>query len=190
MTNRDQCAILSLVGIVLVYTSVLIEGCGQPTYYSQPQPVVVQSAPVAVTPAQDYTIITDPNTGVQNAVFYDNGTQMMLELSLFNSMMNMGGYPYVIGHYHTYHYYRYNSSAYGGWRSQPQHYSTYTPSGSGGFRSTGNTPVYRQTRPTAPVLRQTVVPSNTFRPTTTSTPARTFQRASAPSINRGGFRKH
>lgn len=168
--------------------AMLLVACGQPTYYSQPQPVVVQSAPVAVTPAQDYTIITDPNTGIQNAVFYDNGTQMMLELSLFNSMMNMGGYPYVIGHYHTYHYYRYNPSVYRSWRSTPQHYSTYTPSGSGGFRATGNTPVYRQTRSVAPVLRQTsIVPSNTFRP---SAPARTFQKGSAPAINRGGFRKH
>lgn len=182
MSNRKQCLYLSILGL-LVVCSCQILSCQQPVAYVQPVAVgQVQS----VAPQQQYQIIQDPNTGIQQAVFYDNGVQMMLELSLFNSMMNSGGYGYVIHHYHDYPSYRtYNSRSYSSWRTVSRgSYNTYKPAGS--LRSTGGSvPAFRNT--STPAYRSTSTP--TFR-SSASTPA--FRSSSTPSRSSSGgsFRRH
>lgn len=149
---------------VLVFLSCLLVSCGQPVqYYAQPAPVVVQQQ---VAPQQQYTIIQDPNTGLQNAVFYDNGVQMMVELSIFNGWMSNGGYPYVINHYHSYApCVRYNSGTYSRWRTVSSGtYNSYKPSN---FRATGGGATFRPvTNTPKPVFRNTTAPTSTFRPST------------------------
>src|ERR1700751_4213909 len=110
---------VSIIGIVALGLAILysIFGCGQPVVYTQ---LVVQPVQQVVQP--QYDIIQDPNTGVQYSVFYDNGIQQMVELSLFNSWMNTGGYTYVIHHYHDNpsYYRRYDSRAYSSYRRLPR----------------------------------------------------------------------
>lgn len=135
---------------------VLLVSCGQPTTYVQPvqQPVVVQQA------QPQYQVIQDPTTGVQQAVFYDNGVQMMMELALFNSMLNSGGYSYVIHHYHDNprYYRRYDSRTYSRWR-----------------------PVTNYARPTTTFRNTNPANQSTFRQTTPVSQPRTNFRATSPS---------
>lgn len=155
-----------------------IFGCGQPTYYSTPTPVVVQQ------PAQQYQIIQDPNTGMQYATFYDGGVQMMIDIATWNSWYALGGYSYVVNHYHSYpRCIRYNSTVYGRYTTVSRgSYNTYRPSG--GFRSTGNTPAFRSTSPSrAPTFRSTTIQQSrpAFRSSSGFTPSRS---------STGGFRRH
>lgn len=164
--------------IVLLYVlSFTIQSCGQPTYYPQPvaQPVVVQQ-PVQ----QEYQVIQGPD-GMQQAVFYDNGLQYVVALSLFNSWMNMGGYGYVIHHYHDNpsYWHRYDRS-YSSYRTVSRgSYNNYkAPSG---FRSNGasSNPTFRNTSPQAQ-------PSG-FRSSGQSTQGSSFRNTS-PAPTRSGFR--
>lgn len=152
--------------VALVCCSLLFS-CGQPVVYTQPvqQPVVVQ------TQQPQYQVIQDPNTGAQYSVFYDNGIQQMVELSLFMSWMRQpGGFTYVIHHYHDNpsYYRRYDRTRYSSWKS------TSSPA----FRSTTSpparsTPAFRATS-AQPAAKPTFNSSSTR-----STPA---FRSSSPSF--------
>lgn len=158
--------------VLVLLLAWMLFGCGQPAQYVQP---VVIPAP-QVQAQQNYQIIQDPNTGVQYSVFYDNGVQQMMELAIFTSMMNQGGYGYVIHHYHDNpsYYRRYDSRVYSRYRSVPR--SSYPA-----FRSTvtpsraSNTPAFRST--TSSPVRSTP----TFR-SSSSTP--TFRSSSSSSSTR------
>lgn len=161
-------AIIGLGGLAMVATC----SCGQPVVYTQP---MVQ--PVQQVQQPQYEIIQDPNSGVQYSVFYDNGIQQMVELSLFNSWMGMGGYGYVIHHYHDNpsYYRRYDSRVYRSYSRVPRNSPAYSPA----FKSsttpsvrTNNTPAFRNTP--SPTVRSTPTPQ--FR----STPSVAPTRSSAP----------
>jgi hypothetical protein len=49
-------------------------------------------------PYQGYDVMTGPG-GQQQVMFYDNGTQRVMEYAMFMSLMNNGGYSNVIHHY-------------------------------------------------------------------------------------------
>lgn len=162
--------------------------CGQPVVYQQQPAVVVQQ------PNNQYQIIQDPNSGQQMAVFYDNGMQMMLELAVFNSLMNSGGYGYVVHHYHDYGYRSYNPRTYSAWRNTTSTYrppsGSYrpnTPATSSGFKNTTTTTRpsgFTSTSRPASTFKSTAPPSrsNTSSFKSTSTPSR-------PSSSGGGFKR-
>lgn len=170
-----ECGLWASVGLMhvvlwIAFCVLLVPGCGQPVVYTQPmqQPVVVQQP--------QYQVIQDPNTGAQYSVFYDNGIQQMVELSLFMSWMRQpGGFTYVINHYHDNpsYYRRYDRTRYSSWRSTPS--PTFRSTTSPPARS--NTPVFRSTT-AQPAARPTFNSSSTR---SSSTP--TF-RSSSPSPSR------
>lgn len=187
MSNRKQCLILSIVGLVTVYILVIcsILGCGQPVVYNT-QPIVTTAPPQLQVSQPQYEIIQDPNSGVQYSVFYDNGIQQMVELSLFNSWMGMGGYGYVIHHYHDNpsYYRRYDSRVYRSYSRVPRNSPAYSPA----FRSSttpsvraNNTPASRSGP--SPTVRSTPTPQ--FRSTPSAMPTRSsppvFRSASSSS---------
>lgn len=183
--------------IILLYVlSFVLYSCGQPTYYSQPAPVVVQQ-PVQ----QEYQIVQGPD-GTQQAVFYDNGVQYIVAAALFNSWMNQGGYTYVVHHYHDNpsYYHRYDTRTYNNYRTVSRgSYNSYKPPS--GFRSNQSTaPVnFRNTSPAAPASGfrsngQSSTPPTTFRNTSPTVQRSGFRSTSTSSpaskSSSGGFRRH
>lgn len=161
LVNKDT----KLGLIVLLVSAVLVwfacNGCGQPVVYTQPamvaQPVVAQ---------QQYQIIQDPSTGMQYSVFYDGGVQYMIDIDTWNNWYSLGGFGYVIHHYHSYpRCIRYNSTTYSRYtRVSSGSYNSYKPtfrssSPSTQFRSapartpSGGSPMFRSSAPSSTPTR-------------------------------------
>lgn len=186
MSNRTLkalCIIAASISLLLAFT-----GCGQPVVYTQP---MVQ--PVQQVQQPQYEIIQDPNSGIQYSVFYDNGIQQMVELSLFNSWYNRpNGWSYVIHHYHDNpsYYRRYDNRAYGSYNRVPRSSSAYSPN----FRSSttpsvrSNTPAFRS-RASQSTVRPTQTPQFRSTPTPSARPsAPVFRSTPSPSRSSSPFR--
>lgn len=177
-----KASIIALFTLILVEGALVMCGCRQPVVYTQPVVQQVQQP--------QYEIMQDPNTGVQYSVFYDNGIQQMVELSLFNSWMGMGGYGYVIHHYHDNpsYYRRYDSRTYSSYSRLPRNSPSYNPR----FRSsttpsarTNNAPAFRSGPSSVSQGTSRPSPSPQFRSTPSSSsaprPAPAFRSSNSSS---------
>lgn len=164
---------------------IALNACNGPYYR---QPVVVQSVPTqqvqqqVVANGQDFQIVQDPNTGLEYSVFYDAGVQYMIDLATWNTWYGMGGYGYVINHYHGYGgCVSYVPSRYRSYRVE-NHYSynsyrpSFRPSSSRAYTPSGGSPAFRTGSP-APTYN----PRPSFRTTTTAPSRPSFQSSSSSS---------
>ena len=155
---------VGLLLTIVMALAVCLFSCYQP-----PQPMYQQ---------QPYQMMTSP-TGQQMVMFNDNGSQVLLDYMIFQSLMNSGGYGNVLHSYRTYPqaYHPYNPQVYAGWNR-----SAYSPPP----KTTGNsTSGFRSNTPSTGREFKTLTPSSAFRSSSGSSSSVFRSSNSSPS---SGFR--
>lgn len=131
-----------------------------------------------------YSYVQGPGGMQQVACMNNDGTQFLMDLVLFNMLMNHGGYGSVMNHYHSYpgRFTPYRGGA--GWRSYNG--PSYSPSSYSGFRRTGPAPTFRNTSPVVvkPTFRSNIPSSKP----TFGSPSHSFGRPSSGGFKASGSR--
>lgn len=158
----------NLLLILVVISSLIFVGCGG------------CATPVGSYGAQPYSYVQGPGGAQMVACTGDNGMSFLMDLAMFNMLMNSGGYGAVMNQYHSYPS-RFGRYAPGpGWRSYNG--PTYSADRYNGFRRTGAAPptfTQRGVPTVKPTFGRGTTPTRSFGNPARSSPTRSFSTRSS-----------